>query len=571
MLLKDNLHRLLPAIEKAVSDGEIMESARKKVEELNSLRELYSCIVESSIDGIIGCSLDGVISSWNRGAENIFGYTAGEAVGSSLSILSGEGMPNEFPLILRQVMNGESFFNYETVRSNKKGEMVYLSIVVSPVMSGNSDITGASVIVRDISEIQRTEKKLQASENLYRFIFENSAIPIALINTDGVAGIVNSAFEKLSGYSRSEIEGRMSCSEFIGAGTYNDLLKIGQSEMPLADNPDREFSTIDASVRRVLISVQKTAGEDGMVFFFNDVTSYKNRIRDIQNLLLLEKDKNLQCMKRSMIEFEKMCGTIEDESRQALSDENSPAPLQAVLSNMKREMSLEELLCRSKADLGSMLSSIADLYSGSNRTVKFKCSDVFFIKDKLIEDNICRIVNSRIVDAVESSADTISVDVAVSEDLIRIIIGDNGRQRPESRLSGVCEERVSFINASVSFEYRGGINNFTLSFMNSSSRTAASTAGMDRFSRRKFRVCILAKEQIVRAGLSGILNGKDFIVSGEFDVVDNMVKFIENNSVDVVVVVLAIEKGLDLEMLKALTHKFPAVPIMVAANEEDNH
>ncbi len=119
-----------------------------------------AAIVESSDDAIIAKDLHGTITSWNQGAERIFGYTAEEAIGRPVSMLAVPDRLNEMPEILRQIVQGIRVDHYETSRMGKNGQAVQVSLTVSPVRDESGEIVGASKIARDITERRRAEAEL---------------------------------------------------------------------------------------------------------------------------------------------------------------------------------------------------------------------------------------------------------------------------------------------------------------------------------------------------------------------------------------------------------------------------
>ncbi len=134
---------------------EIIE--RKRIEEKKSF---LAAIVESSEDAIISKTLDGIITSWNTGADKMFGYTADEIIGKSKSIIIPSDHPDELAFILNRVKRGELVLHYETVRLRKDGERIDVSISVSPIKDSSGNIIGASDIIRDITEHKRAEDML---------------------------------------------------------------------------------------------------------------------------------------------------------------------------------------------------------------------------------------------------------------------------------------------------------------------------------------------------------------------------------------------------------------------------
>ena len=117
-------------------------------------------IVECSDDAIYGKTLDGTILSWNRGAERIYGYSAAEMVGRPVSVLVPPNKPDEVPAILEKVKRGERVSHFETTRVRKDGEVIDLSLNVSPIRDASGQIIGASTTARDITEQKKMREAL---------------------------------------------------------------------------------------------------------------------------------------------------------------------------------------------------------------------------------------------------------------------------------------------------------------------------------------------------------------------------------------------------------------------------
>lgn len=134
-------------------------SDRKRSEQAQSQ---LAAIVESSADAIVGKSLDGQIQTWNAGAEQLFGYTAEEAIGSSIMLIIPPDRVDEERSILNRVRQGERIEHAETVRVRKNGQRIDISLTVSPILNSAGQIVGASKIARDITERKRADKALIA-------------------------------------------------------------------------------------------------------------------------------------------------------------------------------------------------------------------------------------------------------------------------------------------------------------------------------------------------------------------------------------------------------------------------
>ncbi|WP_352837882.1 PAS domain S-box protein [Mesorhizobium sp. M0830] len=152
--LRDETGELIGAVNLLVDLSE-----RRQAEEV---RQHLSAIVESSFDAIVSKDLNGVIKSWNHGAERLFRYPASEAIGKPITMLIPADRQDEEVYILDRIRNGERVESYETVRRRKDGSLVPVSLTISPVRDGTGRIVGASKIARDISAAKESEYRIRA-------------------------------------------------------------------------------------------------------------------------------------------------------------------------------------------------------------------------------------------------------------------------------------------------------------------------------------------------------------------------------------------------------------------------
>jgi len=145
-----------------------------------------AAIVESSDDAIIGKDLNGIIATWNGGAERLFGYSEQEVIGQPVTMLMPPDRVDEEAVILERIRRGERIEHFETVRRRKDGTLLDISLSVSPIIDAHGNVTGASKIARDISERKQAEADLRESEERYRVLFEMSPVAVYSINTSGV-------------------------------------------------------------------------------------------------------------------------------------------------------------------------------------------------------------------------------------------------------------------------------------------------------------------------------------------------------------------------------------------------
>jgi diguanylate cyclase (GGDEF)-like protein/PAS domain S-box-containing protein len=174
---------------------------RKKAEE--TVQKLAS-IVEFSEDAILGKNMDGKITSWNRAAEKMYGYTRDEVVGRDLSFLVPPERQAEIPAIMERILSGQPIENLETERLTKAGSVLDVSMSISPIKDASGHVTGASAIARDITFRKRAEEqsKLQSAA------LEAAANGIVITDFEGKIVWVNRAFTAMTGYSEEEVLGK---------------------------------------------------------------------------------------------------------------------------------------------------------------------------------------------------------------------------------------------------------------------------------------------------------------------------------------------------------------------------
>jgi PAS domain S-box-containing protein len=172
---------------------------------------LLAAIVESSDDAIITETAGGIITSWNRGAERIYGFSPEEVIGRPTSLLSPPGQTDEAPALLQRISRGETIHHYETLRRKKDGQMIHVSVSISPIKNGQGRVIGAATIARDITaEVaarKRSEDKLAAALQYARSLIESSLDPLVTISADGKITDVNEATIKVTGVPREQLIG----------------------------------------------------------------------------------------------------------------------------------------------------------------------------------------------------------------------------------------------------------------------------------------------------------------------------------------------------------------------------
>lgn len=168
---------------------------------------LLSAIVDSSDDAIISKDLTGIITSWNKGAERLFGYTADETIGRSVLIIIPPDRFHEEPKILDQLRRGQKVDHFETIRRRKDGTLVDISLTISPIRDAHGKIIGASKIARDITSRKRVEAALKESETRFRQLADSMPQMVWTARPDGQVDYYNERWYRFIGLGRPTLEG----------------------------------------------------------------------------------------------------------------------------------------------------------------------------------------------------------------------------------------------------------------------------------------------------------------------------------------------------------------------------
>ncbi len=195
-------------------------------------RTRLAAIVESSQDAIIGKDLNGIVTSWNQGAEHIFGYTEEEIVGKSITVLAGPERADEMPRILERVRRGEPITHYETIRHTKDGRLLDVSLTISPIHDADGRVIGASKVARDITQQKAQERALRDSEARMNIALEAGEMGAWEWNIEDSKVTWSPQLEAIHG---------------LAPGTFGGTLDDFQRDMHPEDRP-RVLETIAAAV-----------------------------------------------------------------------------------------------------------------------------------------------------------------------------------------------------------------------------------------------------------------------------------------------------------------------------------
>ncbi|MDD5298602.1 MAG: PAS domain S-box protein [Rhodocyclaceae bacterium] len=163
----------------------------------------HAAIIESSADAIIGKTLEGFITIWNRGAEQVFGYGRDEVLGQHISLVIPEPYRDHERKVLAEIANGVALKHYQTVRRRKDGSLIDISVTISPLRDAMGKIVGASKVARDITEQKRAEQELRIAATAFE-----AQEGMIIADANNIILRVNRAFTRSTGYASEEAVGR---------------------------------------------------------------------------------------------------------------------------------------------------------------------------------------------------------------------------------------------------------------------------------------------------------------------------------------------------------------------------
>jgi PAS domain S-box-containing protein len=220
-ICKDGREVVVESRQQVLSDGTVIEVNRDITEQKKTEQQLMflAAIVQSSDDAIISKNLDGIITSWNRGAERVFGYTADEAVGQPITIVIPEDRQDEERKILTRIRRGERIEHFETIRQRKHGSLIWVSLTISPVKNPQGKIVGASKIARDITEQRRIGDQVttlaREAEHRSKNLLANVQAMVNLSQADAVADLKKSIDGRIR--ALANVHSLFAATRWIGA------------------------------------------------------------------------------------------------------------------------------------------------------------------------------------------------------------------------------------------------------------------------------------------------------------------------------------------------------------------
>jgi PAS domain S-box-containing protein len=275
----------------------------KKTAEEALLR--HAAVIESSDDAIVSGTLDGIIVSWNKGAQKIYGYTEAEAIGQPINMLSPLELPDEENRILETLKAGGRIEHFETVRVTKTGKRINVSLTISPINDSSGRTVGCSGIARDITERKQAEDAIRESEIQYRRIVETTNEGVWLLDSKLHTSYVNRQMAEMLGYEPEEMVGRSVLDFYFSEDVERKKQGLEKRQQGLREQFEERLRRRDGSelwVRLAATPVFKDNGEfDGALAMISDITERK---RSDEALLKSEERFRLAAQAGKMFAYE---------------------------------------------------------------------------------------------------------------------------------------------------------------------------------------------------------------------------------------------------------------------------
>ncbi len=564
------------------------------------LRKKLSSLLEDSVDAIIGVTPDGLIVSWNSSAERIFGYTAEEINGCSYSSLIPPYQPDDFPLLLERVKQGEKIDHYETTGVTSNGSQVCLSIKISPVCDSDGNIIGASIIERDVTAEIRAKETIRKGKDFLKSLEDiNPAFYLAL-DSSGSILTMNRAMLIALGYSLSDVVGKNYIELLFHQGDreiqkkdFKNMLqrkKSSVSEYPILTK-DGEVLLVEWHGKPLI----RMDGDVDFIFFVGiDITERKRLEKVVMEANASERlkigqdlhDRLAQHLAGIIFKAELLKMKFGDIAADAVGDIDEVINLVNKAVGKTREIAKE--LSPVDINPGGLHAAVESLKDRVKETAKvnilIKWDEAISINGKLENSNLYYIVKESILNSVENNeAENILINASIDNNICSIEIRDDGKdfekidKERNNLFLSIVKYRSWLIGASTEVKGNpgGGLSiacrfRITGEPIQPENRTKIKLLKSDGV-KNKSGVFLVDAHPVVRQGLKQIFEmEKDLYIAGEAGTAEDALKSLGRISPDIMTVDISLSGTSGIDLIKACRERYPNVPILVLSIYEES-
>jgi two-component system CheB/CheR fusion protein len=423
-------------------------SERKKA--ADAVVRRLAAIVESSVDAILSKNLDGIIQTWNRGAERLFGYTAEEAIGRSVKMLVPEDRAEEWASIMAQLRRGESIEGIETERLCKNGKRIPVRLTISPIRDSSGKVVSASTIARDISESKRAEQALGDREERLRGVLDAAVDAIITIDPHGIIQSVNAATERMFGYTAAEMVGHnvkmLMPPPYHGEhdGYLTRYLQTGQKHI-IGIGREVQGRRKDGSVYPIDLAVSEIAsqGQRNFTGILRDLSARKLLEQEVLEVATLEQQRIGQELHDTSAQELSALGLLADSILPAL-QEKSPTEarvLARIAEGLTRVLgqvrAISRGLIRVEIDSEGLMAALRELATQTTQlhgvTCTVECKAPVHLDNNLVATQLYCIAREGVTNALKhAKARNIRIGLENDDHSVTLRVQDDGVGLPET-------------------------------------------------------------------------------------------------------------------------------------------
>jgi two-component system CheB/CheR fusion protein len=432
-----------------------------------------AAIVETSADAIFSKDLDGIIRTWNRAAERLYGYTHDEAVGRSVEMLFPEDRANEYTTTMTRLRRGETIQQLETERVRKDGQRLPVAVTVSPVRDSSGKVVSASVIARDISEAKRVEQQLRDREELLQAILDTAMDAIITIGQGGIIQSVNRTTERMFGYTAAEMIGQnvtmLMASPYREAhdGYIARYLQTGEKHI-IGIGRETEGRRKDGSVFPVELAVSEIGHLKLFTGIHRDLTQRKQLEREVVEVASLQQRRTGQDLHDSVAQELTALNLMARDLAETL--RTDPAKATQLVERMGQGLQRSQRELRAvlhgllpvAVDSQGLMAALADLAHRTQQegkvTCTFDCPEPVSIADNLTATHLYLIAQEAVHNALKHGKPrNVRISLRSNNDLVLRVQCDGIGMPAGPAASGglglrIMRNRAAIIGATLTIE-----------------------------------------------------------------------------------------------------------------------